>query len=74
MYNIIIHSRSSGLGWSSRGKCNIMSTSSYLYCFFFFRSASRRFLVFLFSLLLVPACGFSLVCFLTKSFLSVRPA
>uniref|UniRef100_A0A671V8U6 Transmembrane protein n=1 Tax=Sparus aurata TaxID=8175 RepID=A0A671V8U6_SPAAU len=38
----------------------------------FFRRASRRFFVFLFSLLLVLACGFSLVCFLTKSFRSVR--
>uniref|UniRef100_A0A3Q0SYZ4 Uncharacterized protein n=1 Tax=Amphilophus citrinellus TaxID=61819 RepID=A0A3Q0SYZ4_AMPCI len=54
-----------------------MSFSSYLCCFLFFRRASRRerlplFLFLLFSLLLVLACGFSLVRFLTNSFRSVR--
>uniref|UniRef100_A0A3P9CZQ9 Transmembrane protein n=1 Tax=Maylandia zebra TaxID=106582 RepID=A0A3P9CZQ9_9CICH len=43
----------------------------YLYCFFFFRRASRKFLFLLFSLLLLLACGFSLVRFLTNSFLRV---
>uniref|UniRef100_A0A3Q1IYM8 Uncharacterized protein n=1 Tax=Anabas testudineus TaxID=64144 RepID=A0A3Q1IYM8_ANATE len=43
---------------------------SYLCCFLFFRSASRRFLFLFFSLLLVLACGFSLVRFLTNSFRS----
>uniref|UniRef100_A0A3Q3MDQ9 Uncharacterized protein n=1 Tax=Mastacembelus armatus TaxID=205130 RepID=A0A3Q3MDQ9_9TELE len=50
---------------------------SYLYCFLFFRSASRRaswFFFLLFSLLDVLACGFSLVRFLTNSLRSVRPA
>uniref|UniRef100_A0A3Q3IHH7 Uncharacterized protein n=1 Tax=Monopterus albus TaxID=43700 RepID=A0A3Q3IHH7_MONAL len=47
-------------------------------CFLFFKSASRRerlplFLFLLFSLLLVLACGFSLLRFLTNSFRSVRP-
>uniref|UniRef100_A0A667X3Y0 Uncharacterized protein n=1 Tax=Myripristis murdjan TaxID=586833 RepID=A0A667X3Y0_9TELE len=50
----------------------------YLYCFFFFRRASRRaiwiketFFFLFFSLLLVLANGFNLVRFLTNSFRSV---
>uniref|UniRef100_A0A3B3YYP2 Uncharacterized protein n=1 Tax=Poecilia mexicana TaxID=48701 RepID=A0A3B3YYP2_9TELE len=48
------------------------SCLSYLYCFFFFRRAAWSFFFLLFSLLLVLACGFSLVRFFINSFRSVH--